>query len=72
MKHLLVSVYQVLSNKSPGVKIGTAPGVFDFPCMHIVKANKKSSFKKKLTSILTQVSDFGPSWPSFFYPVTYF
>jgi hypothetical protein len=26
MKHLLVGVYQVCSNKSPGVKIGPSPG----------------------------------------------
>jgi hypothetical protein len=45
MKHLLVSVYQVCSNKSPGVKIGPAPGVIVFNYMCIVKL-KKSSFKK--------------------------
>jgi hypothetical protein len=29
--------YQVCSNKCPGVKIGPAPGVIDFPYLYIVK-----------------------------------
>jgi hypothetical protein len=37
MKHHLVSVYQVCSNKCPGVKIGPAPGVIDFSLLYIVK-----------------------------------
>jgi hypothetical protein len=37
-----MGVYQVCSNKSPGVKIGPAPGVIDFPYMHIVKTLKSS------------------------------
>jgi hypothetical protein len=36
-EHCLVSVYQVSSNKCPGVKIGPAPGVIVFPFMYIVK-----------------------------------
>jgi hypothetical protein len=37
MKHLLVSVYQVCSNKRPGVKIGPPRGVIAFSFMYIVK-----------------------------------
>jgi hypothetical protein len=40
MKHLLVGVYQVCSNKNPGVKIGPARGgggVIDFLYLYIVK-----------------------------------
>jgi hypothetical protein len=37
MKHLLMSVYQICSNKSPGVKIGPAPWGHCFPYMHKVK-----------------------------------
>jgi hypothetical protein len=37
MKHVLMGVYQDCSNKSPGVKIGPAPGVIDFPYMCIAK-----------------------------------
>jgi hypothetical protein len=40
VKHLLVSVYQVCSNKSPGVKIGPTQGVIDFPYMFIGKTSK--------------------------------
>jgi hypothetical protein len=29
MKHVLMGVYQICSNKSPGVKIGPAPGDID-------------------------------------------
>jgi hypothetical protein len=36
MKHVQMDVYQVCSNKSPGVKIGPAPGDIDFPDMCIV------------------------------------
>jgi hypothetical protein len=32
-----VDVYQVFTNKIPGVKIGPAPGVIDFPYMYVVK-----------------------------------
>jgi hypothetical protein len=46
MKHLLVSVYKVCSNKTPGVKIGPALGVIDFLYMCLAKTLKKSSFKK--------------------------
>jgi hypothetical protein len=36
IKQLLVSVYQVCSNKGPGVKIGpTLAGVIDFPYVYI-------------------------------------
>jgi hypothetical protein len=35
-----MGVYQVCSNKSPGVKIGPAPGVIDFPNMCIAKTSK--------------------------------
>jgi hypothetical protein len=34
----LSDVYQVCSNKDPGVKIGPALGVIDFPKICIVKA----------------------------------
>jgi hypothetical protein len=48
MKHLLVGVYEICSNKIPGVKIGPPQGVIVFPytCMYmyIVKF-LKSSFK---------------------------
>jgi hypothetical protein len=37
MKYILVSVYQVCSNKSHGVKIVSAPGVTEFPYMILVK-----------------------------------
>jgi hypothetical protein len=37
MKHCLVSVYQVCSIKSPGVKIGSALGVIDFPYLYLKK-----------------------------------
>jgi hypothetical protein len=37
MKHLLMGVYQVCSNESPGLKIGPALGVIDFPYMYIEK-----------------------------------
>jgi hypothetical protein len=40
MKHVLVSVYKVCSNKYPGVKIGPALGVIDFPYMCIAKTKK--------------------------------
>jgi hypothetical protein len=43
MKHLLVDVYPVCSNKSSRIKIGPAPGVIDFPYMFKVK---KFSCKK--------------------------
>jgi hypothetical protein len=46
MKYLLVGVYQVCSNKSPGVKIGPTQGVIVFPFMYKVKTFKKSSVKK--------------------------
>jgi hypothetical protein len=35
-----MDVYQVCSNKSPGVKIGPAPGDVDFPYMCIAKTLK--------------------------------
>jgi hypothetical protein len=44
MKHLVLSVYKVCSNKSPGVKIFPAQGVIDFPNMYILKL-KKNLFK---------------------------
>jgi hypothetical protein len=44
MKHLVMGVYQVCSNKGPWVRIGPAPGVIDIPYMCIVKL-KKSSYK---------------------------
>jgi hypothetical protein len=37
MKHLLMGVYQVCLNESPGVKIGLNPGVIDLPYMCIAK-----------------------------------
>jgi hypothetical protein len=45
MKHVLMDVYQVCPNKSPGVKIGPARADIDFPYMCIAKT-KKSSLKK--------------------------
>jgi hypothetical protein len=45
-----MDVYQVYSNKSPGLKIGPALGVIDFPYLCIVKKNKKSSLKKTTNS----------------------
>jgi hypothetical protein len=45
MKHLLVSVYQVCSNKSPWVKTSPTLGVIDFPYMYIVKTLKKFFLK---------------------------
>jgi hypothetical protein len=47
MKHLLVDVYQVCSNKSPRVKIGQSPGAIDFPYMYIVKTLKNHLVKIK-------------------------
>jgi hypothetical protein len=41
--HIVVGVYQVCSNKSPGVKIGPALGSL----MYIVKDFKKASLKNK-------------------------
>jgi hypothetical protein len=37
MKYLLVSVYQVCSNKAPGVKFNPAQGVINFLYMFIVQ-----------------------------------
>jgi hypothetical protein len=37
MKHLLMCVYYFYWNKDPGVKIGPASGIIDFPDMYIVK-----------------------------------
>jgi hypothetical protein len=45
MKHVVMGVYQICSNKSPGVKIGPAPGVIDFIYVNSKKF-KKSSLKK--------------------------
>jgi hypothetical protein len=46
MKHLIVGVCQVCSNKSHGVKIGPVPEVIYFPYMYRLK-NLKSFFLKK-------------------------
>jgi hypothetical protein len=45
MKHHLVRVYQVCSNNSPGVKIGPALGVIDFPYLYTVKTLKNLLLK---------------------------
>jgi hypothetical protein len=50
MNHLLVSVYQVCSNKSPGVKIAPAPVVIDFPYMYVVKTLKNLLKKTQKTT----------------------
>jgi hypothetical protein len=50
MRYLLLSLYQVCSNKIPGVKIGPSPGgsgVIDFPYMCIVKTLKKNLLKSQ-------------------------
>jgi hypothetical protein len=47
MKHLLMGVYQVWSNKSLGVNIGPAPGVIDFPYNYVYGKNLKIFFEKK-------------------------
>jgi hypothetical protein len=47
MKHLLVGIYQVCSNKSTGDKNGPPQGVIDFPYMYKAKS-KKSFLKKKI------------------------
>jgi hypothetical protein len=35
-----MGIYQVYSNKGPGLKIGPTPGIIDFPCMCKVKPSK--------------------------------
>jgi hypothetical protein len=47
MKHLLMGVYQVCSNKGPWVKIGPALGVIDFPYKYVYSKNLKSLLLKK-------------------------
>jgi hypothetical protein len=51
MKHVLMDVYQVCSNKSPGFKIGPAPGVIDFPYMCIAKTHKIFFGKKQIARV---------------------
>jgi hypothetical protein len=41
-----MGVYHICSNKGPGVKICSAPGIIDFSYMYKVKNLKKSSVKK--------------------------
>jgi hypothetical protein len=45
MKHVLMDLYQVCSNKSPWVIIGPAPGGIDFPNTCIATTLKSSSKK---------------------------
>jgi hypothetical protein len=53
MKHVLMGVYQVYSNKCPGVKIGPAPGVIDFPYMCIAKTSKIKVCSNKSPGVQT-------------------
>jgi hypothetical protein len=47
MKHLLVDIYQVCSNKSPRSKLTPPQGVFEFPYLYIVKTLKIFLWKSK-------------------------
>jgi hypothetical protein len=46
-----MGVYQVCSNKNPGVKIGPAPGVIDFPYMCIAKTLRPSLKKTQIARV---------------------
>jgi hypothetical protein len=42
MKHLLVGVYHFCSNRGPGVKIGLALVIIDFPYIYVYGKNLKN------------------------------